>query len=108
VYKLGEALLGVDSEALERDLDLVALATISGVVPLVAQNRALARAGLRALAAREPRPAGADARGARRSCDRRRGRRRLPARPAHQRRRAPVPAGGGAPPPAPPGQRRGG
>jgi single-stranded-DNA-specific exonuclease len=50
VYKLGEALLGADREALERHLDLVALATIADVVPLVDENRALAIAGLRALA----------------------------------------------------------
>ena len=50
VYKLGQALLGEDSPALERHLDLVALATISDVVPLVDENRALALAGLRALA----------------------------------------------------------
>ena len=50
VYKLGEALLGAGHEALTRHLDLVALATISDVVPLVDENRALALAGLRALA----------------------------------------------------------
>jgi single-stranded-DNA-specific exonuclease len=50
VYKLGEALLGRGHEALTRHLDLVALATISDVVPLVDENRALALAGLRALA----------------------------------------------------------
>jgi single-stranded-DNA-specific exonuclease len=50
VYKLGQALLGADSEALRRHLDLVALATIADVVPLVGENRSLAIAGLRALA----------------------------------------------------------
>jgi single-stranded-DNA-specific exonuclease len=50
VYKLGEALLGSGHEALTRHLDLVALATISDVVPLVDENRALALAGLRSLA----------------------------------------------------------
>src|SRR5918995_4619290 len=42
VYKLAEA-LGVD---VSRHLDLVALATIADVVPLVDENRALATAGL--------------------------------------------------------------
>jgi single-stranded-DNA-specific exonuclease len=51
VYKLGEALLGTEHPALRRNLDLVALATIADVVPLVDENRALAAAGLRALAA---------------------------------------------------------
>jgi len=50
VYKLGEALLGPGSEALTRHLDLVALATIADVVPLVGENRSLAIAGLRTLA----------------------------------------------------------
>jgi single-stranded-DNA-specific exonuclease len=50
VYKLGQALLGSDSEVLDRHLDLVALATIADVVPLVDENRALAIAGLRTLA----------------------------------------------------------
>jgi single-stranded-DNA-specific exonuclease len=46
VYKLGQA-LGAD---VDRHLDLVGLATIADVVPLVDENRALAVAGLRALA----------------------------------------------------------
>jgi single-stranded-DNA-specific exonuclease len=50
VHKLGEALLGADHPALRKHLDLVALATIADVVPLVDENRGLASAGLRALA----------------------------------------------------------
>jgi single-stranded-DNA-specific exonuclease len=46
VYKLAQA-LGVDVDS---HLDLVGLATIADVVPLVDENRALALAGLRALA----------------------------------------------------------
>ena len=61
VYKLGEALLGADHPALRRQLDLVALATIADVVPLVDENRALAAAAC----ARSPRTRGP---GCRRSC----------------------------------------
>jgi len=50
VYKLGEALLGSDSQTLRRHLDLVGLATVADVVPLVGENRSLAIAGLRTLA----------------------------------------------------------
>src|SRR5215210_6407304 len=50
VWKLGQALLGPGSEALARHLDLVAVATVADVVPLVDENRGLAVAGLRQLA----------------------------------------------------------
>jgi single-stranded-DNA-specific exonuclease len=50
VFKLGQALLGPDAAELRRHLDLVALATVADVVPLVGENRTLAIAGLRALA----------------------------------------------------------
>ncbi len=49
-YKLGQALLGADSEVLRRHHDLVALATIADVVPLLGENRSLVIAGLRGLA----------------------------------------------------------
>ncbi len=44
VHKLAEALLG--TEEAERDLDLVALATVADLVPLRGENRALVRRGL--------------------------------------------------------------
>ena len=50
VWKLAQVLAGEDSERLRRHLDLVAVATISDVVPLIDENRFLAREGLKALA----------------------------------------------------------
>jgi single-stranded-DNA-specific exonuclease len=50
VWKLAQALLGSDHPFLERHLDIVALATVADVVPLVDENRALALLGLRRLA----------------------------------------------------------
>jgi single-stranded-DNA-specific exonuclease len=52
-YKLAQALFedsGRDVAELEEDLDLVALATIADVVPLIGENRTFVRRGLRALA----------------------------------------------------------
>jgi len=50
VWKLAQALAGDESDRLRRHLDLVAVATISDVVPLVDENRFLAQQGLKALA----------------------------------------------------------
>ena len=50
VWKLAQALLGADHPFLTRNLDIVALATVADVVPLLDENRALALAGLRRLA----------------------------------------------------------
>jgi single-stranded-DNA-specific exonuclease len=51
-HKLAQALLGAageDPAMADEDLDLVALATVADVVPLLGENRRLVRAGLRAL-----------------------------------------------------------
>jgi single-stranded-DNA-specific exonuclease len=56
-YKLAQALFEASpghrgwEDSLQRDLDLVALATVADVVPLLGENRTLLRRGLRALAA---------------------------------------------------------
>jgi single-stranded-DNA-specific exonuclease len=53
-YKLAQALLAVhgrDPAEADRDLDLVALATVADCVPLVGENRRLVRDGLAAIAA---------------------------------------------------------
>ena len=57
-YKLSDALTaaaGADPAAVREDLDLVALATVCDVVPLVGENRSLVREGL-AAAARTRKP----------------------------------------------------
>ena len=52
-HKLAQALLqahGEDPRMADEDLDLVALATVADVVPLLGENRRLVRQGLRKLA----------------------------------------------------------
>jgi single-stranded-DNA-specific exonuclease len=49
VWKLAEAMLGAGHPFLERHLDVVALATVADVVPLVDESRAVARLGLERL-----------------------------------------------------------
>ena len=49
VWKLAEALLGPGHPFLEQHLDVVALATVADVVPLVDESRGLALAGLKRL-----------------------------------------------------------
>ncbi|HEY3921926.1 MAG TPA: single-stranded-DNA-specific exonuclease RecJ [Gaiellaceae bacterium] len=50
VWKLAEALLGSSHPFLDRHVDVVALATVADVVPLLDESRALALIGLRRLA----------------------------------------------------------
>ncbi len=50
VWKLAQALLGPDHPFCSRHLDIVALATVADVVPLLDESRALARLGLARLA----------------------------------------------------------
>jgi single-stranded-DNA-specific exonuclease len=52
-FKLAQALwaaAGRDAQELDRELDIVALATVADLVPLVGENRSLVRRGLRAIA----------------------------------------------------------
>ena len=97
VWKLAQALLGADHPFLERHLDVVALATVADVVPLVDENRALALLGLRRLAQTQKPGLRALMRVARRrpGCDRRVVD-RLPARAADQRVRPALPPRGRA------------
>ena len=76
VWKLAQALLGEEHPFCDRHLDVVALATVADVVPLVDENRALALLGLRrARADAEAGAARADAGRGRRPGRRRRDRR---------------------------------
>ena len=94
-YKLAQALMagaGEAPEAVDEDLDLVALATVADVVSLTGENRRLVRAGPAAPGGHaQARAAGADGRRARRPQRRRRERDRLPPRAAAQRGRAALP-----------------
>jgi single-stranded-DNA-specific exonuclease len=97
----------VGHEALTRHLDLVALATISDVVPLVDENRALALAGLRGLARTQKPGLQALMKAARVDPARvDEGRGRVPARSAHQRVGSSLPTGRRARAPAHRGQGR--
>jgi single-stranded-DNA-specific exonuclease len=83
VFKLGQALLGADSEALRRHLDLVAVATVAD-----ARDGGAPPPGMHP----ESRTPGAHAGRARRSGRGRRDERRLPARAPDQRGRPPRPS----------------
>ncbi len=99
-YKLAQAILraaGRDPAELERKLDLVALATVADLVPLVGENRALVKHGLRAIAGTSRPGLRALLRvAARRPPERHRADAGLRARAAHQRGGAPVPRRRGA------------
>ena len=80
---------GATPREADEDLDLAALATVCDVVPLRDENRRIVREGVaRVSRTRKPGPAGADGGGVGGPGGRGRAGARLPARPAHQRRRA--------------------